>query len=154
MLFRAIVAFFAVPGLVALALPLAIARGIRTSLHPGIPAIAALILGLLLLLWCVREFYVSGQGTLAPWWPPQHLVMTGPYHYCRNPMYIGVSLMLVGWALLYRCLPLLLYAGSVAAAFHLRVVLAEEPAASRIFGEAWQHYARTTPRWVRWRIVR
>jgi hypothetical protein len=37
-------------------------------------AAVPLSLGIFLLLWCVREFYVAGRGTLAPWDPPQHLV--------------------------------------------------------------------------------
>ena len=47
-----------------------------------------LLPGIGLLLWCVREFYVRGKGTLAPWDPPRHLVASGLYRISRNPMYL------------------------------------------------------------------
>jgi hypothetical protein len=66
MLLRAIAAFVALPGIVAFALPVTI--GISTGLPMRHAALAAapLGLGIFLLLWCVREFYVAGRGTLAP----------------------------------------------------------------------------------------
>jgi protein-S-isoprenylcysteine O-methyltransferase Ste14 len=64
--------------------------------HPA--GFFVLIVGTLGLLWCVRDFYVRGKGTLAPWSPPQNLVVVGLYRYSRNPMYVCVVLVLLGWA--------------------------------------------------------
>jgi protein-S-isoprenylcysteine O-methyltransferase Ste14 len=152
MLCRAIFAFIALPGVVAFAIPLAIARWTQSFSVRNPFGLVPMVVGLVLLMWCVREFYVGG-GTLAPWTPPKYLVVTGPYRYCRNPMYVGVALILVGWAAIYRSTVLLLYAAGVAIAFHLRVVLAEEPRAARIFGEAWSAYQVRTPRWPHWKVV-
>jgi len=148
MLWRAIFAFLALPGFVAFAVPLAsVGRAHIFSLrHPA--GVIPLSLGTLLLLWCVREFYVAGRGTLAPWSPPKHLVVSGPYRFCRNPMYVGVVLILFGWAALYGSRFLLLYAAAVLVAFHLRVLLVEEPCAARRFGDDWNSYRRRTPRWL------
>jgi protein-S-isoprenylcysteine O-methyltransferase Ste14 len=63
-------------------------------------------MGIFALVWCVRDFYVSGRGTLAPWDPPTRLVIIGLYRFLRNPMYVAVLTILVGWALLYRSWPL------------------------------------------------
>lgn len=106
-----------------------------------------LALGFALLLWCVRDFYVSGKGTLAPWSPPRHLVTTGLYGYTRNPMYVAVTLMLAGWALLFWSRWLAAYAAIVAIAFQLRVVFGEEPWLERTHGEQWREYAARVPRW-------
>ena len=53
----------------------------------------------------------------------------------------------IGWAWAFGSLGLLLYATVVAIAFHLRVVLGEEPWLARAFGGDWQQYARRVPRW-------
>ena len=83
---RALVAFLACPGIVAVAIPVAwlVVTSHRQLLQPfGLVLLAA---GLGALLWCVRDFYVSGQGTLAPWAPPRQSVVVGLYRYTRNPM--------------------------------------------------------------------
>jgi protein-S-isoprenylcysteine O-methyltransferase Ste14 len=148
MLGRAVVAFLALPGVVAIAVPVAI--GLYAPYRPGyIPlAIALLLSGTLLLLWCVREFYLRGRGTLAPWAPPQRLVTTGPYRFSRNPMYLGVITILLGWSALWASLALVVYAGAVLCAFHLRVLLSEEPWALHQFGAEWRDYAARVPRWL------
>src|SRR6516225_9535213 len=98
MLVRAITAFVALPGVVAFLLPVWIGTRAGRPLRHAVIAAIVLGLGTLLLLWCVREFYVAGRGTLAPWAPPRHLVTSGPYRWSRNPMYIGVGIILSGWS--------------------------------------------------------
>ena len=148
MIFRAIAAFVALPGLVAFAIPVAIAISTNRPVRQiGLAAIP-LCLGTLLLLWCVREFYVAGRGTLAPWDPPRHLVTTGPYAVSRNPMYIGVVTILVGWCVLWDSRTLIIYTVSFAIGFHLRVLLFEEPWAAHQFGAEWQSYRARVARWL------
>ena len=100
------------------------------------------------MLWCVREFYVAGRGTFAPWAPPQKLVVTGLYRYSRNPIYIAVGLVLCGWALGFHSRALTVYALVVILAFHVRVVLGEEPWLARTHGEKWVQYKARVPRWL------
>jgi len=148
LLLRAILAFLALPGTIAFLVPLWIARAGAApgKFHPGsIPILAA---GVVLLLWCVRDFYVAGRGTLAPWSPPRHLVRVGLYRFSRNPMYVAVGVILAGWAAGFGSLPLALYAGAVLVLFHLRVVLYEEPVLARAFGAEWARYRAEVPRWV------
>jgi protein-S-isoprenylcysteine O-methyltransferase Ste14 len=147
MLWRALVAFLALPGIVAFALPLALAGGVAPFPVPQPLGLVPLAPGVLLLVGCTREFYVAGRGTLAPWAPPQRLVVSGPYRWSRNPMYVGVALILLGWAILFRSPWLLLYAACVTIGCHLRVVRAEEPWAARRFGADWAAYRARTPRW-------
>ncbi len=127
MLARAVLAFLILPGTFTFLAPLfqLSSGGLKAIIDAS--AFIPLAIGFGLLLWCVLEFYVAGRGTLAPWAPPQHLVETGPYRFSRNPMYIAVLLVLCGWALGFRSRSLGIYAIAVVFAFHLRVVLYEEP---------------------------
>ena len=149
-LWRALFAFLALPGVVAFAVPLWLglsksAREGRGLWYPGWPSVIA---GVALLLACVREFYVAGRGTLAPWDPPRQLVTSGPYRFSRNPMYIAVIAVLLGWTALFRSRTLLIYALVTALAVHLRVILVEEPWARRTFGADWESYRSHVPRWL------
>ena len=147
MLLRALVAFLALPGVIAFLVPalyLSLSPPRRSASGFGI---ALWTSGGMILVWCVRAFYVDGKGTLAPWSPPRHLVRQGLYRFTRNPMYVGVLLVLAGWALAYGSLALAGYASLVAVGFHLRVVLAEEPWLAGAFGSEWQAYRQAVPRW-------
>jgi protein-S-isoprenylcysteine O-methyltransferase Ste14 len=145
---RAVLAFVALPGVVAFAIPLWMLR--RADRGWSLPGVAVVTVGTLILLRCVRDFYVAGRGTLAPWSPPQHLVTVGLYRWSRNPMYVGVMTILIGWAVTFRSRSHLTYAVVVAVVFHLRVVLFEEPWLAARYGEAWQRYRAAVPRWLLW----
>jgi protein-S-isoprenylcysteine O-methyltransferase Ste14 len=145
---RALAAFLALQGIVAFAVPLALGITGRSAAPLQPLGLVALAGGTALLLWCVREFYVVGRGTLAPWAPPVRLVTSGPYRYSRNPMYLGVLLVLSGWATLFGSPALVIYAVIVVLAFQLRVLLAEEPWAARTFGRDWEAYRARVPRWL------
>jgi protein-S-isoprenylcysteine O-methyltransferase Ste14 len=148
MLVRALVAFLILPGTFAGLLPL-----VAISFDPwrgeGWSGGGVLLgCGLLGLLWCVRDFYVSGKGTLAPWDPPHHLVVVGLYRHARNPMYISVLTIVSGWALLAGSPLLFGYLIVLAVVFHLRVVTYEERVLSQQFPLEWAAYAANVPRWI------
>ena len=148
MFLRALVAFLALPGVVAFAVPwLLLATSSHTRLVQPLGLIA-LVAGVAGLLWCVRDFYVAGKGTLAPWSPPGRLVVQGLYRYSRNPMYIAVTLILAGWAISFASPGVGIYTAIVAIAFHIRVVSAEEPYLARTHGEHWTQYTARVRRWV------
>ncbi len=148
MFLRALASFLVLPGVVAGLVPPMIAaadpwRGAGWTVGIGVLAV-----GLFVLLWTVRDFYVAGKGTLAPWDPPKHLVIVGLYRYTRNPMYVGVIVLVAGWAMLLGSPVLAGYVAVLMAAFHVRVVVAEEPWLERQFGDAWSAYAAEVPRWI------
>ena len=146
---RTLLAFAALPGVVAFAIPAALAAALAPPARAA--AAAGLFvggLGLAGLLGCVRDFHIAGLGTLAPWWPATRLVTIGLYRRSRNPMYLCVVTILLGWTIAFQALPLALYAAGVAVAFHLRVVFGEEPWLRRTMGPAWADYAARVPRWL------
>jgi len=148
MFLRALLAFLALPGIVAFAIPIywLIATS-RTDLVQPL-GLLPLLLGCAGLLWCVRDFYVFGKGTLAPWSPPERLVTAGLYRYSRNPMYVAVVLILLGWAVSFGARGLYWYTLVVGIAFHVRVVVGEEPWLRRTHDAAWDEYARRVRRWL------
>ena len=123
---RALVAFLALPGMVAGVIPwLIVSAGEpRASGWPW-PGRLLMAAGLCILLWCVRDFYVAGKGTLAPWDPPTTLVRAGLYRFTRNPMYVGVLTLVSGWTLSSGSRTLAVYTAGLALAFHLRVIFYE-----------------------------
>jgi protein-S-isoprenylcysteine O-methyltransferase Ste14 len=142
---RALVAFLLLPGMVAFVVPWMLRPAGADFRLATLPILAV---GLTLLLWCVRDFYVAGRGSLAPWAPPTKLVVVGLYRWSRNPMYVAVITILCGWALAFSSRGLWIYAAVVAVGFHLRVVFGEEPWLAKTHGAAWTSYRARVPRWL------
>jgi protein-S-isoprenylcysteine O-methyltransferase Ste14 len=110
---------------------------------------AAMILaGLPVLFDSFARFAMQGLGTPAPVAPPQHLVVTGLYRYVRNPMYVAVSLLLLGQSLFFGSVRLLEYGVVIWLAFFAFVVFYEEPALYRKFGKEYQEFCARVPRWI------
>jgi hypothetical protein len=65
---RALVAFLVLPGVVAFLVPL-LRVGADTTAFSNWWGAIPLGIGIAALIACVREFYVAGRGTLAPWAP-------------------------------------------------------------------------------------
>ncbi|HMJ66761.1 MAG TPA: isoprenylcysteine carboxylmethyltransferase family protein [Candidatus Binatia bacterium] len=145
---RALIAFLILPGTFAGLFPAWIVSADRWRGQGSWIRVVPLVIGIAILIWCVRDFYVAGKGTLAPWDPPKNLVIVGLYRFVRNPMYVGILLLLAGWSFLSGSALLAAYAGLVGVAFHLRVVLYEEPRLKRQFGEQWTAYAASVRRWL------
>jgi protein-S-isoprenylcysteine O-methyltransferase Ste14 len=101
-----------------------------------------------MLIWSFGDFLVKGRGTPAPIDPPQEMVATGFYRYVRNPMYVGVLLILLGHFLWFGYWALLIYMLFAFIAVHSFVVLYEEPTLKRKFGEAYVDYLQKVPRWI------
>ena len=111
-------------------------------------ALLLMAAGVGLLLACVREFAARGKGTLSPVDPPKDLVVQGLYRYVRNPMYLAVSTIVLGEALLARSRALLVYWVIFFVIVNLFVRLYEEPALRRQFGESYERYQQRVGRWL------
>jgi protein-S-isoprenylcysteine O-methyltransferase Ste14 len=93
-------------------------------------------------------FTKFGEGTPAPWEPPQKLVIMGPYRYVRNPMITGVILVLLGESILFNAWlilgwTLVFWAGNM---IYLPVV--EEKGLIARFGDPYREYRDQVPRWI------
>jgi len=149
--FKSVLFTILLPGTVTVLVPsLVISKG-RLAIQWNswrVLAFLPLFLGLSILSRCIWDFAVSGRGTLAPVDPPKDLVVRGLYRYVRNPMYVGVLLMLFSEAWLFDSRVLLLYAVGCFVVVHAFVLLYEEPHLRRKFGEAYVSYCAKVNRWL------
>lgn len=108
--------------------------------------VALICVGLIPPVHAFVEFTRAG-GTPAPVAPTEHLVVSGFNRYIRNPMYAGLLTVLVGQALLFGSLSLLLYAAAFWAITAMFVHWYEEPTLTAQFGPQYDDYRRAVPAW-------
>ena len=103
---------------------------------------------MLLLAACIVEFARSGRGTLSPIDPPRLLVVRGLYRYVRNPMYLAVTLILLGEAGLLHSVDLVTYWACFFVAANVFVIGYEEPYLRSRFGVSYEAYTHQVGRWI------
>jgi len=138
-----------VPGTVAVYLPWMIAgRQVPASGLVSVIGFSLLALGVAIYACCVWDFATFGRGTPAPIAAPEKLVVRGLYRYTRNPMYVGVLTVILGWAVHFRAAELLSYALVVGTCFQLFIILYEERQLKRAFGSEYEDYCARVGRWL------
>ena len=111
-------------------------------------SVGPLAAGLVIYVRCVWDFVTRGRGIPAPVDHPTALVVSGLYRYVRNPMYVGVILVLIGEALWFPSWSFLLYLGVFVAFVHVSVLVYEEPNLRRRFGDEYLRYTAAVSRWL------
>jgi protein-S-isoprenylcysteine O-methyltransferase Ste14 len=147
---RSLLFLIVAPGMVAGYIPLGLLRW-GSKVETGVFAYLAFplwFLGGMILLWSFWNFLAQGRGTPAPIDPPKELVAVGFYRYVRNPMYVGILAMIIGYFLWFGYWNLLIYAMIVFLAFNTFVIFYEEPTLKRKFGGAYEEYRKRVPRWI------
>ncbi|MBQ3933623.1 MAG: hypothetical protein II726_00345 [Elusimicrobiaceae bacterium] len=119
------------------------------------PNILQFICGLIVLLggmllsgWSMGLFYKIGKGTLAPWAAPKHLVVQGPYKFVRNPMIIGVILILLAEALLLNTRYIFYWAVVFFILNNIYFHYFEEKQLKKTFGKEYLDYKKQVPMWL------
>jgi protein-S-isoprenylcysteine O-methyltransferase Ste14 len=141
------------PGTVAVLVPQRISRW-QWNAAPGwtwslrILGGALILAGAAVLLDSFARFALRGLGTPAPVFPTKHLVVSGLYRHVRNPMYLAVSALILGQALLLLNAALVIYGMLVWLAFHLFVIGYEEPTLRHSFGDEYAAFCADVPRWI------
>ncbi len=151
--FGSLVFLILAPGFVAGLVPFWISRwrfrppllGLAAFRTAGALLIAA---GLPVLLESFWRFAMKGLGTPAPILPTRRLVVSGLYRHVRNPMYLAVVAMILGQALLFGNVGLLEYGALVWCAFHVFVLVYEEPALTVAYPAEYPDFRQHVPRWI------
>lgn len=76
------------------------------------------------------------------------LVVSGIYGYTRNPMYLGMAILLVAWAVQLSHPLALLGVAAFVAYIHRFQIIPEEKAMHALFPGAFGAYARRVRRWI------
>ena len=96
----------------------------------------------------LRKHRTTGQPGERALTEATHLVTTGPYRFSRNPIYLGMVLLLVGWALIWSGWPSI----AVVIAFVLFItrfqIMPEEKALEHLFDKKYIHYKNQVRRWI------
>jgi protein-S-isoprenylcysteine O-methyltransferase Ste14 len=149
---RSLIWAIALPGVVAGYVPWRFfgLSDVHASLRDPVQllGLVCIALGAALLAVCIWEFAHSGRGTLSPVEPPKELVVRGLYRYVRNPMYLSVTAIILGEAMLARSRDLLIYWAIWFVVVNLFVIGYEEPSLRRRFGESYERYKRNVGRWI------
>lgn len=119
------------------------------SAIPWLAAGAFAATGLALMVWTMWLFASKGGGgTPAPWRPIRNFVVSGPYRHVRNPMLIGVNLVLAAEAIVLQSYPILIWMIVFVAVNTAYFALSEEPQLAKRFGQPYTDYKRSVPRWI------
>ena len=92
--------------------------------------------------------FAFAGGTPAPVTPTKRLVVTGFYRFVRNPMYVAVTSIILGQALLFANAALLAYLVVIWLSFHFFVLYYEEPRLKHDHGEEYAVYCEHVGRWL------
>lgn len=112
-------------------------------------AVVLLVFGLLIALLGIITFKKSNT-TPDPHHPEQAsvLVSSGIYRYSRNPMYLGIFLVLIGWAIYLGSILSLIASLIFVIYINYFQIIPEERILEEKFAKAFQTYKRNVRRWL------
>jgi protein-S-isoprenylcysteine O-methyltransferase Ste14 len=87
------------------------------------------------------------ETPVEPWKPAETLVTSGIFRFIRNPMYVGLLLLVAGLALLLASDWTLVMTVALALVLHIGVVKREERYLEAKFGDAYRQYREAVPRY-------
>ncbi len=145
----------------------------KKSLPPTYLLLALVAMGLLHVLWPIYRYWgfplnmlgiapaVSGgflnvvadrqftrhQTTVKPFEESSALITGFPFSLTRNPMYLGMALLLLGVALLLGTVSSIAPVVGFAILMDLRFVRIEEDMLAQQFGDEWERYRTRVRRW-------
>jgi protein-S-isoprenylcysteine O-methyltransferase Ste14 len=108
-------------------------------------SIITLFLGSLICIWPALSF-LRNRGTPVPFNPPPKLITTGLYRYSRNPMLLGLFIILLGLGLLFRSLSLIFIFTPIFVLINILYLKAiEEKEMEKKFGKQYLEYKKKVP---------
>ena len=113
----------------------------------NLAGLVPLVCGIVLNIVADRQFK-RNKTTVTPFEKSSTLVTAFPFSFSRNPMYLGITWMLMGCALLLGTVSPLVPAVVFAILMDLRFIRAEERMLAESFGHEWEQYHAQVRRWL------
>jgi len=140
---------FILPVIVLILVPLAIETNVSINhILSLLTGLFIMCMGLYIMTMTISLFIRIGKGTLAPWSPTRKLVIHGLYRHVRNPMIMGVLIVLIGESIAILSMNILIWAVIFFIINNLYFVIYEEPNLEKRFGDEYQDYKKNVPRWI------
>jgi protein-S-isoprenylcysteine O-methyltransferase Ste14 len=124
--------------------PLSILSSTATAIWSGV---ALLLLSGALAIWGKRTMQNAGTN-INPLQPATSLVITGPFRFSRNPLYLSLTLLFAGLSLVANTLWGFIVLVLVLVVLHFGVILREERYLEAKFGESYRQYRSQVRRWL------
>jgi protein-S-isoprenylcysteine O-methyltransferase Ste14 len=122
--------------------PFALARPLQVGL-----VLVLVAAGLALVLAAIRGFASAGTR-VEPWAPSSAIVSDGIYRFTRNPMYLGMTLVMLGLALIIGSPASLALVALAVLIVDRFVIRREEAYLERKFGDPYRAYRAKVRRWL------
>lgn len=106
-----------------------------------------IIAGVLLNLW-TDNLFKKYHTTVKPYLKPSHLILTGPFHISRNPMYLRMLSILMGTAILFKSIFLFIPALLYVLIMNIFYIKNEETCLREQFGDEFSTYKRKVRQWI------
>jgi len=106
-----------------------------------------IIAGIILNLWA-DNLFKKNNTTVKPYLKPSHFISDGPFSISRNPMYLGMLLILSGTAILLKSIILLVYPVLYLLIMNLFYIQKEEADLQEQFGKEYLNYKKKVRRWI------
>jgi protein-S-isoprenylcysteine O-methyltransferase Ste14 len=110
----------------------------------GLICVAAV---LVLVVWPGRQFQQSGQDP-KPWTPTPEIVVSGTYKFTRNPMYLGMLVFCLGFAVILSDAWIVILTPVCGWLIYQTAIRPEEAYLEEKFGESYRVYRDTVRRWL------
>jgi protein-S-isoprenylcysteine O-methyltransferase Ste14 len=128
--------------------------GTRFGWYQGVPVVwnfaglVAVVMGLAIYGWCLVFHFKSYREAVRIGFTPPHLVVTGPYRYSRNPMYVAGLFVWIGWTIFYGNLAVFIGLVLLWSMFTFRIIPYEEDQLEALFGDEYSEYKKSVRRWL------
>jgi protein-S-isoprenylcysteine O-methyltransferase Ste14 len=109
--------------------------------------IVLMVLAIGLILWAATLFRRAGTN-IRPYLPSTALVLSGPYRFTRNPMYLGMAGTLLGVAVFLGSITPFVVIFAFMALIKERFILPEEAKLEAAFGSDYLQYKERVRRWL------